>query len=311
MSRRGGEEAAGVGGGRRKGRRSQDEPTAYGGHCCSTLFQNSAAGLPLIVSSVLIERRILASRSSAFYSLPSSPFATILMSSGRRYPCRLLRLSTRFRPFLAVRTQPRTCCLKTWPKRNCRRSSRKDRFIRSTRLNTPPAPRHNWPNSSGRKGPVHERCRAVSLPRSEPGVRGVRSDAGLAHRPSPSNPLACRPWRWLTAAHRSACSPNRWAFNLGSIGTPKRRTSRLLELWRTLAHAVSWSRRPLDNSRRCASRWPGPIRIKFRFCSDNSTSSRRSMSAFSARAAFSRSGDQAPRNRRDLVRRYSLNSPLS
>ena len=51
-----------------------------------------------------------------------------------------------------------------------------------------PAPRHNWPNSSARKGPVRKRWRAVSLPRSGPGHWRFRSDAGSAHRPSPSNP---------------------------------------------------------------------------------------------------------------------------
>ena len=73
--------------------------------------------------------------------------AIILVLSGRRHPCRSLRSSLRFGRFLGARnSSSRRCCLKTWPEKNCRRCSRKDRFIRSTHQSTPPVLRLNWPN---------------------------------------------------------------------------------------------------------------------------------------------------------------------
>ena len=65
------------------------------------------------------------------------------------------------RRFSRVRNSSRCrCCLKPWPQRNCRRCSRKDRFIRSTHQSTPPVPRCNWPNvlMGGRDSLMLELC---------------------------------------------------------------------------------------------------------------------------------------------------------
>ena len=86
--------------------------------------------------------------------------------------------------------QIRRSCLTTWPKRNCWQGLRKHMSFRSTHQSMPPMLRPNWPRPSWRKGPAFESCRAVSLPRPEPGFRWARLDAGPSDCPSSSVPFA-------------------------------------------------------------------------------------------------------------------------